>query len=105
MSKAREYWSKHLAAIATEGVTTKAYAVREGLPVTSLYYWRRRLKMEASDAAVEAEPQKHRFVAVGVADGTRRATCTVTVSGDRLQVELDAVPSPQWLAALTEAMR
>ena len=31
MSEARQYWSKHLAAIAAEGVSSKAYAEREGL--------------------------------------------------------------------------
>ena len=47
MSEARQYWSKHLAAIAAEGVSSKAYAKREGLAVASLYFWRRRLKEEA----------------------------------------------------------
>ena len=43
MSERAEYWSRHLAAIATEGISTLAYAKREGLAVASLYYWRKRL--------------------------------------------------------------
>ncbi len=43
MSERAEYWSRHLAAIATEGISTQAYAKREGLAVASLYYWRKRL--------------------------------------------------------------
>ncbi|QTQ30901.1 hypothetical protein [Aromatoleum bremense] len=38
MSDVSEYWSRHLAAIETERITTKAYAEREGLSVAALYH-------------------------------------------------------------------
>lgn len=40
------YWEAHLKAIETEGIDAKAYAKREGLAVSNLYYWRQRLKLQ-----------------------------------------------------------
>ncbi len=104
MSKARRYWSRHLAAIEAQGVTTKAYAARERLPATSLYYWRRRLKGTASEPSVAPGTESRRFVAVGVDRREPCSGCSVIVA-DTLRVEVDALPSPQWLAALAEAVR
>lgn len=39
-------WESHLESITREGIGTKAYAQREGIAVSSLYYWRRRLKAQ-----------------------------------------------------------
>jgi transposase-like protein len=93
-----------LAVIEAEGVTTKAYAAREGVPVTSLYYWRRRLKSEAAGRPAAVAPDTPHFMAMDVGRRRAQATCTVTVA-DNVRMELDAMPSPQWLAALAEAMR
>jgi len=38
------WWESHLNAIASEGIDAKTYAQREGLAVSNLYYWRRRIK-------------------------------------------------------------
>lgn len=40
------WWESHLNAIVHEGIGAKAYARREGLDVSSLYYWRRRIKAQ-----------------------------------------------------------
>src|SRR5690606_34320885 len=40
------YWESHLESITREGIGTKAYAQREGIAISSLYYWRRRLKAQ-----------------------------------------------------------
>jgi N-acetylmuramoyl-L-alanine amidase len=37
------FWWSHLSAIEAEGITTKAYAEREGLSPQALYQWRKRL--------------------------------------------------------------
>jgi hypothetical protein len=50
------YWEAHLEAITNEGIDTKAYAAREGLAVSNLYYWRRRLKIERAGAKSVARP-------------------------------------------------
>lgn len=43
MSERSEFWLSHLSAIEAEGITTKAYAQREGLSPQALYQWRKRL--------------------------------------------------------------
>lgn len=43
MANGVQYWARRLSAIKAEGISTKAYAEREGLAVGSLYEWRRRL--------------------------------------------------------------
>ena len=43
MSERSEFWLSHLSAIEAEGISTKAYAEREGLTPQALYQWRKRL--------------------------------------------------------------
>ena len=43
MSERSKFWLSHLSAIEAEGITTKAYAEREGLSPQALYQWRKRL--------------------------------------------------------------
>lgn len=100
MSEARQYGSKHLAAMAAEGVSSKAYARREGWAVASLYFWRRRLKEgETGGSAVVAG---RGFVAVHVADVGRRAAYALRLASG-LRLELQERPAPEWLAALAVA--
>jgi transposase len=103
MTKKERYWSKHLAAIAAEGITTKAYAEREGLSADSLYYWRKRLKEEASAEAGAIHSAKRQLVPVQVApSSSSRARCTLTLVPG-VHLELAQLPDPQWLASLAAA--
>ncbi len=43
MSERSTFWLSHLWRIEAEGITTKAYAEREGLSPQALYQWRKRL--------------------------------------------------------------
>ncbi len=43
MSERSDFWLSHLSAIEAEGISTKAYAEREGLSAQALYQWRTRL--------------------------------------------------------------
>jgi len=103
----------HLDAIANEGIGTKAYAQREGLPVSSLYYWRRRLKARKLNApqvnANAAAPIPRQFVPVSVggvtdADHTVAVNRYVLALGTSLRLELPGLPSPQWLAQVRQAL-
>lgn len=96
MSAARQRWAKHLAAIAAEGISTRAYARREGLAVGSLYFWRRRLKAAATGGSAVAS---HRFVAVQLAQVERRVPCVLTLAAG-VRLELAELPAPSWVAAL-----
>lgn len=106
MSQARQYWAEHLAAIEAEGVSTKAYAEREGLAAASLYFWRRRLKAEGAAILAEAAARPPaRFLAVRVAPpvaADAQRPCTVVLPAG-LHLELAALPAPAWLAALAAA--
>lgn len=105
------WWESHLGAIAREGIGTKAYAQREGLPVSSLYYWRRRLK--AQGPAVQPPTQnpppalrQRLFVPVAMGDcedAGHGAGDYVLTLGNGLRLELPGLPSPQWLARVSQA--
>ncbi len=97
-----QYWVEHLASIAAEQITTKAYAEREGLSVASLYYWRKRLKDDAATQSPVAHASKRQLVAVQVtSSNSSRTACTLTLAG--VHLDLPQLPDPQWLATLAAA--
>ena len=68
MKNGRNYWAEHVAAIKSQGVTASTYARRQGISVTALYYWQRKLQLEMaphSMALATAKPQS-KFVALRV---------------------------------------
>jgi len=94
-------WCAPLCAIEAEGISTHAYAQREGLSLSALYYWRKRLKTEAPAPDKPPLPQ---LVAVQISEqaviGQR---CTLwLVPGVRL--ELSSLPSATWLAQVAGAV-
>lgn len=99
MKRDRTFWMAHIAAIEEEGVATSAYAKRHGLALKSLYYWHRKVRL----AAVPTSPQA--FVALRVsepmADSASMACVLVLACG--LRLEMPALPSPVWLAALSRS--
>ena len=65
--KDEAYWRKHLTAIEREGLTTKAYGEREGIAVSSLYFWRQRIRRQEQHTAVVVAPEpRPRFATVQV---------------------------------------
>lgn len=97
MSARRDFWLQHLAAIEREGVTTKAYAEREGLSVGALYQWRRELKAPAPHCVGGG------FVAVELERPARTERCLLRLSGG-VALELAQLPGPNWVAALCAAL-
>lgn len=99
MTSKERYWAEHLAAIAAEDITTKAYAEREQLSVTALYYWRSRFKHEAGPT----DTSSRQLVPIRLASSGRDDTgCTLTL-GSGIELKLAELPQPQWLAALAAA--
>ncbi|MEY4368978.1 MAG: hypothetical protein RL564_928 [Pseudomonadota bacterium] len=102
MKKNRAFWTAHIAAIEEEGVATSAYAKRHELALKSLYYWQRKVRLAAAPTK-PISPQA--FVALRVsepvADSASMACVLVLACGMRL--ELPALPSPAWLAALSRS--
>lgn len=91
-------WPAHLAAIEAEGISTQAYARREGISAATLYYWRRRLKPTvSSSAAVSLVPvQVREEMAVA-------PRCTVWLAPG-VRLELSTLPPASWLSEVTAAV-
>jgi transposase-like protein len=106
MTERAAYWSGHLAAIEREGITTRAYAAREGLSVGALYQWRRELKSRVLSAASPSPPPGG-FVAVTVppmTGGSREAVvCRLRLAAG-VTLELTSLPSAAWLASVLGAL-
>lgn len=102
MSKGAEYWAGHLAAINAEGITTKAYAEREGLSAAALYWWRRRLE-GGRQAGGGQRVRGGVFVAVQVRESGEAVRCRLVLAAGTT-LELAQLPSPQWIAALSAAV-
>lgn len=103
------YWEAHLKAIATEGINAKAYAKREGLAVSNLYYWRRRLKLQsAGDSTLATTPpgrsRERLFVPVAVGDTPAQTGRCLLILTSGVRLELPSLPSPQWLAQVSQAL-
>jgi len=104
MTERAAYWSAHLAAIEREGITTRAYASREGLSVAALYQWRRELKGRVRTPRAKAGG----FVAVTLPIGANAApehaaSCRLHLSTG-VMLELSAVPPAEWVAALCASL-
>ena len=108
MKNAQQYWSKHIAAIKRQGITTSAYARQHQLALTSLYHWQRRLRVAQTLGtgfeSAAASPRPSKFIALSVSDSlidrSRSSThCTLVLAGG-MRLEMPALPDPQWLAAL-----
>jgi len=104
----KQYWSRHVAAVKAQTITTRAYAQRHGLVLSTLYYWQHKLKptaaTQANAAPMAATDQPSKFVALHVKaqDYAVRAmatSCTL-VLGAGVRLEMAALPDPQWLTAL-----
>jgi transposase-like protein len=103
----KQYWSRHVAAVKAQAITTRAYAQRHGLVLSTLYYWQQKLKPTAAQVHCEstgATDQPSKFVALHVkaqeyAVRAMATSCTL-VLGAGVRLEMAALPDPQWLTAL-----
>lgn len=108
MERAKHDWSNHIEAIKTQGISTRAYAKRHDITLSSLYYWQRKLKsalpVPAKAEPVAAAKQPSKFVALRITGPERvmpaaPTHCTLVLAGG-IRLEIPTLPSPQWLADL-----
>jgi hypothetical protein len=100
MSERNTFWLSHLSAIEAEGITTKAYAEREGLSPQALYQWRKRLVAGGRSSRAKLGG----FVPIQIEPSvTARAGCTVVIDA-QLRLECATLPGVDWLAALSAAL-
>jgi transposase-like protein len=101
MKMGTEFWAAHVAAARLEETSASEYARQHGLAVKSLYYWRSKLKK--SDTTALPLPNS-KFVALRIAPGvSQQSNCTLALPSG-LRLELSALPTPEWLAALVHAV-
>ena len=109
MKMGTEFWVGHVAAAKIASISASEYARRHGISVAALYYWQRKLR--AATAGTPKEVTKHaksvhasKFVALRVLDKVVAPSCQCTlVLPSDLRLEMSALPSPEWLAALAHA--
>jgi len=100
MSERSKFWLSHLSTIEAEGITTKAYAEREGLSPQALYQWRQRLVAGGRPGRAKLGG----FVPIQIEPSmTVRADCTVVIDA-QLRLECATLPGVDWLAALSAAL-
>ena len=103
MKSTTQFWQRHARAVERGTSSTSAYAKRHGLAVSTLYYWRAKLK--AATPKVEATGPAAKFVALRVVDGahTPRGNHCTLILPVGIRLEMAALPAPEWLAALGHA--
>ena len=57
MIEKERMWRAHLAAFRTSGATRRAFCVRRHLPLSSFYYWQKRLRIEPADVVSMTAPR------------------------------------------------
>ena len=98
----KEFWLPHLAALESQGKPMTVYAREQGLSVSALGWWHRKVRKRT----VVAQTVKPAFVSLKVAEPAAIASLPVTLSlGDEVRLQLPTLPNVQWLAALGKAMR
>ena len=101
MNERMEYWIAHVAAAKQQGISASEYARRHGLAVKTLQYWRR--KLNALNQTGESL-QAGKFVALHVAPGAaHQNNCTLDLPSG-LRLAMSALPSPEWLAAVSRVV-
>ncbi len=100
-----QFWLDHLKAIDASGHTTKAYLVQHNLSVKKLYELRKKFITHGVSARPSDQTMVNPFVAVQVkpAGDVTGAHCVVQCGS--LRMELDGLPSVQWLASLDVALQ
>ena len=105
MTERSVFWATHLRAIDAEGISTRAYAAREGLAIQSLYQWRQ--KLGQTRRPLGADPSVGMgsgFVAVNVTGPLTSQSGAWMLRVGGLELELPAHPDPHWLVGLIVAL-
>jgi len=105
MTERSVFWASHLRAIDPEGISTRAYAAREGLAIQPLYQWRQ--KLGQTRRTLGADPSVSMgsgFVAVNVTEPLTSQSGVWMLRVGGLELALPAHPDPHWLVVLIVAM-
>jgi len=103
MSQDPNSWTQHLAAIDAEGITTKAYADREGLSARQIYD-RRKSKVEKLRKQISTPKpvQSDKFVRISTPLPVANFRCELELPAG-IRLRLSALPDVAWLTSLCQA--
>jgi len=103
-SKGVQFWTEHLASAKREGLSLMAYSGKHGLSIKTLYQWSSKLKKAG---AVKPTPSDSQFVALRVSQAPpiKAEPGCVLVLNAAVRLELQSLPSTQWLASLTQSLQ
>lgn len=104
MTERSLFWRRHLEAIDAEGISTSAYARREGLALGLLYQWRRKLA-DSVDHAIGPTNASSSFVAVRVTESLRSIPKDWTLRLNGIELSFPNQPDPAWVADLLLALQ
>lgn len=102
MKKGLAFWSEHVAAIKQEGISTSAYAKRHDIALKSLYYWQRKVRLAAAPGK-PIVPKTFVALRVGESVAVSAPMGCVLILACGMRLEMPALPSPAWLAALSRS--
>ena len=99
MTERSIFWRRHLEAFDAEGVSTAAYARREGLALGLLYQWRRKLS-SSDDLRKSHDDIPSGFVALRVTESLRSIPKEWTLRLNGVELSFPDRPDPSWVAEL-----
>lgn len=107
-ARGRDFWEQHVATLRLSGQTSAAYSREHDLSVHALGWWRRKLNRSAPTEPTRAviASKASKFVALKVTEATavRPLGMTMLFVGD-VRLQMNELPPPAWLAAVSQAMR
>ena len=93
----QQYWLEHILACDNANLSSKDYAMANGLSVTALYSWRKKLRRKGM-----LKPREHTLFARASLTPTT-GHCQISLP-DGLVVSLDTHCDPLWAASLIKAL-
>ena len=104
MTERSFFWRRHLEAIVAEGITTAAYARREGLSLGLLYQWRRKLNPAPASLSTPRRDPAPGFVALRVTESLHALPKEWTLRFQGMELSFPERPDPLWVADLCRSL-
>jgi hypothetical protein len=102
LKERQRYWLEHLGAASGRGMSLAEYARAKQLDSDALYRWRALFKRKGISPVETSDTAAAAFSAVRIAAGADAHGAVTVRVGALLQVQCSSLPSPQWLAELSE---
>jgi len=105
LKQRQQYWLEHLRSACSQGVTLAEYARVAQLDSDALYRWRALFKRKGVALSAAAANSAVGFSAVRIAAEANALSPVIVRVGPLVQVQCASLPSPQWLAELSQRLQ